>query len=448
MKKISGSEYINEQRREYSLYVMQMRAIPAVTDGLKAAGRRVLWIARDGKRVKSATLAGATMPIHPHASPEGAINTLAAPYGNNIPLFKGDGAFGTLLNPTAYGASRYTSVTTSKFTQDVVFQDIEIIPMQENYDGTLLEPIHFLPLIPLALLNPSEGIAVGYATNILPRSLEDIIVSQIAHLKGAKNLSDPTPKFLPIQNFSFKSEATERGVAYYFEGEIEQLDATNLRIKTLPYGLLHSDLIKHLEKLFEQGVIVDYIDKSKKTIDITVKFKKGGLKDMTRESMLKTLSLVNRHIENLNVLDFSGKAIWHTTAISLIQAFTDWRLTWYGKRYQRLLDLLNKELQRYKDIITAIDNNVGGIAKKILDKQELEDFLKEINIVDIDYISSLPVYRFTKDEYIKTKTLIQETLHIHKEYVEIINDPIKQQKIYIQELETILKTYNKGNYNE
>ena len=86
-RKTESSQYINNQRREYSLYVMQMRAIPAATDGLKAGGRRTLWVARNGEKWKSANLAGATMPIHPHDSPEGAINTLAAPYGNNIPLF-------------------------------------------------------------------------------------------------------------------------------------------------------------------------------------------------------------------------------------------------------------------------------------------------------------------------------------------------------------------------
>jgi len=160
------------------MYVMQFRSIPCVTDGLKAGGRRVLWTARDGHKYKSATLAGATMPIHPHASPESAIDTLAAPYGNNIPMFSGDGAFGTLINPTAYGASRYTSVKVSKFTQDVVFRDIEVVPMKENYDGTLEEPVHFLPLVPVALINPSDGIAIGFATNILPRALNDIILGQ------------------------------------------------------------------------------------------------------------------------------------------------------------------------------------------------------------------------------------------------------------------------------
>ena len=87
---MTSSQYINDQRREYSLYVLQMRAIPHAADGLKAAVCRVLWTARDGKKVKCATLAGATMPIHPHAAPESTINTLAADFSNNIPLLSGN----------------------------------------------------------------------------------------------------------------------------------------------------------------------------------------------------------------------------------------------------------------------------------------------------------------------------------------------------------------------
>ena len=120
MTKAQSSPYIDEQRRSYFLYILQMRAIPAAADGLKAAGRRTLWTARDGSKFKTATLAGATMPIHPHASPDDAINTLAGVYDNNIPFFHGDGAFGTLLEPKAYGASRYTAVKVSKFTKDVI----------------------------------------------------------------------------------------------------------------------------------------------------------------------------------------------------------------------------------------------------------------------------------------------------------------------------------------
>jgi DNA gyrase/topoisomerase IV subunit A len=445
-KKPESSAYINQQRHAYSLYVMQMRAIPAVTDGLKAGGRRVLWTARDGKKYKSATLAGATMPIHPHAAPEGAIDTLAAPYGNNIPLFKGDGAFGTLLKPTAYGASRYTSVSTSTFTDDVVFKDIEIVPMTENYDGTLMEPVHFLPLIPIALLNPSEGIAVGYATNILPRSIDDIVLAQITHLKGAKKLSNPMPKFAPLGAVAYASEETDRGVAYYFNGELTIKDTSTATIVKLPYGQTHEKVVAKLDDLLDKGILLDYTDRSKNVINIELKFKRGYIKSVDEVDLYKSLGLTVRHIENLNVLDFTGKAVWNTNAVDLIRAFTDWRLGWYVQRYQRLLDLLQIDLQRYLDIRTAIKNNVSSVARKTQSRAELKDFLEEIKIVYTDYIADLPVYRFTEDERIKNEERIKEAEAQMQQYRELLASEDLRKKVYVSELQDVLAKHMKGGY--
>lgn len=443
---MQSSEYINTQRRDYSLYVMQMRALPAVTDGLKAGGRRVLWTARDGKKYKSATLAGATMPIHPHQSPEGAIDTLAAPYKNNIPLFKGDGAFGTLLNPTAYGASRYTSVTVSKFTQDVVFRDIEIIPMTENYDGSLMEPVHFLPLVPVALINPTEGVAIGFATNIVPRSLDDIIIAQITHLKGGKKITPPNPKFVPLDNESCASCEAGKGIAYYFEGDYEDISATTIRITKIPYGMVHTSIIERLDNLIEGGSVIGYEDLSRDTVDIIVQFKRGVLRELSRDDVIALLQLTIRHIENLNVLDFSGKAIWNTDPVSLIRAFTDWRLGWYVQRYERLRSLLMLDLQRYYDIRTAIKNNVSGIARQTGSRAELKVFLDSIKIVHIDYIADLPIYRFTEEERLKNEERIKEAEAQLKIYDDLLASEDKRKKVYIQELEEVLSKYTKNAY--
>lgn len=427
---------------------MTSRAIPAVTDGLKSGGRRVLWTARNGQKWKSANLAGATMPIHPHAMPDGAINTLAAPYGNNIPLFASDCAFGTLLDPTAYGASRYTSVKISKFTQDVLFKDIEIIPMMENYDGTELEPVHFLPLVPTVLLNPSEGIAIGFASNILPRTLDDIINVQLNYLKKSKQLGDLTPKFTPTQNISCSSVDTDRGTAYYFEGDYTEINATTISIIRLPYGQSHEKVIAKLDAEYEKGNVVDYTDKSKDKILIEVKFKKGYLRDQQKETLLQTLGLVVRHIENLNVLDFTGEAIWNTEPLELVQKFTDWRLKWYVTRYERLRDLLLIDIQKYLDIRLAIKNNVGGVARKIQSRAELKDFLTEIKIVNIDYIADLPVYRFTEEERLKNEERLKEAEELLNLYNELLASEDKRKKVYISELQEILTKYNKGQYTD
>lgn len=445
--KPKSSNYVLTCRREYSLYVMQSRAIPASTDGLKAAARRVLWTARDGKKYKSAVLAGNCMPLHPHASPEDAVNTITAPYGNNIPLLTGYGTFGTLLGPKDYGASRYTSVILSKFSSDVIMRDIEIVPMMENYDSTLEEPIHFLPLIPIALLNPTEGIAVGFATNILPRSLDDIISAQIAHLSGIDDIATLTPKFKPIDNTSHAQEQLENGIAYYFNGEFTRVNATTVKITKFPYGKTHPKVIAKLDAEIEKGNIIDCVDDSRDIVNIMVKFKKGVLTDLTDDNILTMLGLTIRHIENLNVLDLTGQAVWQTNPIELIKTFTDWRLTWYVQRYERLRDLLMVEIQRYYDIKTAIENNVGGLAKKIQSRAELKEVLDEFDIVYTDYIADLPVYRFTENEKKKNEDKLAEALIQLQKYNELLSSEQKRKAVYTHELKEILTNYNKGNYN-
>lgn len=444
-----SSNYINNERRNYSLYVLQMRAICSIADGLKAASRRVLWTARDGKKYKSATLAGATMPLHPHSAPEGAINTLAAPYGNNVPLLSGDGAFGTLLNPTAYGAARYTSVKVSKFTKDVVFRDIEIIPVVENYDGTLNEPKHFLPLVPVVLLNPSEGIAVGFASTILPRDLEDIVNSQIAHLSG-KKFDEMMPALMSTDNIASDWVEDAKGnPRWIFEGDFKKVNASTVKITKLPYGVTHEKFIDNLIKLVDEGdFVVDFVDGSRDVIDIEVKFKRGTVDNTSRKQMMKTLNLVNVVSENMNVLDFDGERVLSTNYTEIIQAFTDWRLTWYKNRYERLAALLEVDIQKYKDIITAIRRNVGGVAKKIGSRSELKEFLEEINIVHIDYIADLPVYRFTEEEKRKVEEKLNAANEQMKEYKTLLKSEDERRKVYIKELREVMKKYTKGEYNE
>lgn len=446
---MNSSEYINQQRREYSLYVLTSRAIPYASDGLKAAARRVLWTARDGKKYKSATLGGATMPIHPHQSPEGSIDTLAAPYSNNIPLFKGTGAFGTLLNPTAYGASRYTSVEVSDFTKDVVFRDIEIIPLQDNYDGTLQEPKHFLPLIPIVLLNSQEGIAVGFSTNILPRDLADIVKHQIAYLKGtAKSVKTPPPTLGPINQRAVGTVEDRQGnTKWVFRGEYEKVNATNIRVTNLPYGILHEKYVAKLAQLEEDGTITEIQDKSKDKYNIIITFKKGTLSGKSEEEIIKLLNLETTVSENMNVVDFDGERVWSTDYTDLLIRFTDWRLEWYKPRYERLAELISIDIQRYKDIILAIKKGVGAYAQKVKNRAELKDYLTDIGIVHVDYIADLSVYRFTLEEKEKTQKKIDEAEAQLKEYKRLIKSKDARREVYISELQEVLNNYKKGKYN-
>lgn len=436
---MNSSTYIETERRDYALYTLQSRAIPALADGLKSSARRVLWIAKDGKKYKTATLAGATMPLHPHGPPEGAINTLAAPYGNNIPLLDGDGAFGTLLNPTAYGAGRYTSVKVSEFTKNVLFRDIEIVPMIDNYDSTLQEPKHFLPLIPIVLLNPQEGIAVGFASNILPRLFEDIVTSQIQYLKG-KKITEHTPHFTPLDLKAFKDEARTESTRWRFEGHFTIKDTSTLIITQLPYGVSHEKFIERLTNLVEEEKIVDFEDESKNRYNIAVKFKRGTLSCYIDDAV-KQLGLTHSTTENMTVLDLDGKRVLSTNFVDVIKTFTDWRLNWYIVRYERLAQMLRADISKYLDILLAIKYNIGNVARKTRSRTELKEYLQIIKIINLDYIADLPVYRFTEEEKIKVETKLEEAEKQLKIYDELILSSEKRREVYISELKDILKQH-------
>jgi DNA gyrase/topoisomerase IV subunit A len=439
MTKVNGPEYINSIRKNFSIYILCNRAILSICDGLKPAARRVLWTARDGKKWKSASLAGATMPIHPHASPESTIDTLTAPYGNNYPLFQGYGAFGTLIAPDAYGASRYTSVALSQFSQDALMNDIEIIPMQENYDSSLMEPTHFLPIVPIGLLNPSEGIAIGYASSILPRCLKDVVDAQIACLNN-QPIGNPLPKFLPLNQ-----TAIANNDKWYFKGTIERVNTTTVKITSLPYGTTHAKVVTNenskLNKLIEDEIIVDYLDNSKKQIDITVKFKRNILAEYTDEKLLSLFGLISNASDNLTVLNLTHDAVLQLDFKQYIEIFTQWRLTWFVKRYQRLSDIANDDMSRMADILFAIENNAGQVATTKLNKKDYCEWLEKIGIVNIEYIANLPTYRFTIEEKQKVEKQLVATNRIFNEYQEIIGSSVKQKNIYIKELQALLAKY-------
>lgn len=439
-----GSEYIEEQRKLYSLYVIQTRAIPNIADGMIFAMRRLLWTALDYKDIKTSSLAGNVLALHPHSPPEDTINNMASVWLNQYPIFKGHGAFGTLLNPDGFAAGRYTKVEVSNFTNDVILADKNIIPLIDNYDNTLKEPKHFLPLIPLCLLNPSQGIAVGFATNILPRKLEEIIDLQIDCLNGV-NVDEQIliPYYKPLDCTAVEQlEDTQQGNSRWrFEGEYTVKNSTDVIVTKLPYGTTHTKYISNLNKLDEQGKINDFIDNSKDSIHITVKFPRGTLEDKTHDDIIKLLMLSNTETENLTVLDFDGEGVLNITIGAVIRKFTQWRLKWYTTRYEVLLNSIEDDIQRYTDILTAIDKNVGSIAREIKNRKDLLDYLTSIEIVNLEYIASLPVYRFTNEERNKIEKLLKEALKTRKEYIKILKNEQLRIEIYINELNNIKHKY-------
>lgn len=436
--------YLESEHRNFAIYTLQQRAIPFF-NGMKPVQQRCLWQLRGvNSYEKVAKLTGQVMAIHPHgdASIADAINQMSGPYCNNLSFFDGHGAFGTRINPTAFGSPRYVSSKISSFTKEVIFKDWEIVELKPSYDETDVEPTMLLPLVPILLLNGIQGIATGYSTTILPRDLTDLVEQQLKVLQGKAPIN-PLPYSKPIDNTAIRSDESPN--KYQFLGECVIIDTSSAKITKLPFGMTHAKVVENLAKMVEKGHIVDYTDKSKAEINITVDFKRATLKNKTGEYAARKLGLTTGVTERIIVLDAatSQSVVEYDDAAQFIKDYTEWRLSFFPQRYRRLIQLNLADISRLNDIVLAIDNDLGGQAKKIKNKADLVDFIKKIGVVDIEYIASLPVYRFTEEEYDKAKTKIAELEAQNKEYQGIIDDVEKQKVIYSEELKEVKRKFGK-----
>ena len=169
---------------EYSMAVITSRALPDVRDGFKPVHRRIIYTMNDAGNTadkpfrKCAYTVGEVLgKYHPHgdASVYDALVRLAQTFSMRYPLIDGHGNFGS-IDGDAAAAYRYTEARLSKIANEMV-SDInkKVVDYQTNYDDKLLEPVVLPSRFPNLLVNGSNGIAVGMATNIPPHNLNEVI---------------------------------------------------------------------------------------------------------------------------------------------------------------------------------------------------------------------------------------------------------------------------------
>src|SRR5438105_10417028 len=180
-----------EMRRSYLDYAMSViigRALPDVRDGLKPVHRRVLYTMHEmglqynKKHTKCAKVVGQTMgQYHPHGDTAiyDTVVRLAQDFSLRYPLVDGQGNFGSVDgDPPA--AMRYTECRLQKIAGEILFDiDKDTVDFVPNYDESTTEPTVLPTRIPNLLINGSNGIAVGMATNIPPHNLTEIVDATI-----------------------------------------------------------------------------------------------------------------------------------------------------------------------------------------------------------------------------------------------------------------------------
>ncbi len=183
--------YTEKAYLDYSMYVINDRALPHIADGLKPVQRRIVYamgelnLGANAKYMKSARTVGDVLgKFHPHGDSAcyEAMVLMAQPFSFRYPLVDGQGNWGAPDDPKSFAAMRYTEARLSRYAELLLSEirqgTVEYAP---NFDGSVREPRLLPARVPFVLLNGSTGIAVGMATDVPPHNMNEVI-SACIHL--------------------------------------------------------------------------------------------------------------------------------------------------------------------------------------------------------------------------------------------------------------------------
>ncbi|MBO5927672.1 MAG: DNA topoisomerase 4 subunit A, partial [Clostridia bacterium] len=211
--KIINIEVNNEVKKSFIAYAMAVnvsRAVPDVRDGLKPVHRRILYamhemgLTHEKSYKKCAKIVGEVLgKFHPHgdSSVYDALVRLAQDFSINCPLVDGHGNFGSVDGDPA-AAYRYTEARLSKLSSEMLKEiDKDTVDFYPNFDDTAMQPVVLPSRIPNILVNGSDGIAVGMATNIPPHNLGECLSACIALIDNPEITVEELMEHLPAPDY-------------------------------------------------------------------------------------------------------------------------------------------------------------------------------------------------------------------------------------------------------
>ncbi|HAZ12421.1 MAG: hypothetical protein A2X86_15900 [Bdellovibrionales bacterium GWA2_49_15] len=435
LETIPLEQIVKEEYKVYQIYTLMDRAIPYLEDGLKPGQRRILytlWKNQSKGLMKVSSATGLVLTLHPHGpqSVESAIVNMAQDYtfSNNYPLIDKKGYFGERMETTP-AASRYIECKLGKVAELLLFDDINQVQMVPNYDEKVLEPLFFLPKLPLMLLNGSEGIGTGFSSVVPCFHHTHIIESMLQFLDSGR-----PKKIKPfVHNYTLKVETDASG-RLVFSMKIEEKN-DKFYITELPRGYDAAKIYRHLNKFIDNGFLKDFIDSSvDNDIQIELLFKKGQRPPL--EEVIKNISVSTTLVPNYTLISERGVKIVNTPE-EIIEIFTKRRLQVVQKRYDLLCLEYEEKLTQHNEIIKFIKNKEYDVATKKKNRKDFVDYLASKKYKFREYLADMPIYRMTKEEVEKRKLMVEEDSKSLKEFRKISGSPKLVVGKLVEELETV-----------
>ena len=422
---VTYEEFINNDLIHFSKYDND-RSIPNLVDGLKISLRKILYSGFKknlNSEIKVAQFSGYVSEHsgyhHGEASLNGAIIGLAQNYvgSNNINLFIPKGQFGTRLQSGKDSASeRYIFTQLNKITRYIFPEIDDKILNYLDDDGLLVEPIYYVPIIPMILVNGSKGIGTGFSTDIM-------CYNPLQLIEYLENMLNNNVSFGVIEPYykGFKGKiecCDESSKKYIIKGIYENIEKDKIRITELPIGMSTLDYKEYLETLISVSsskdkdkkkncFVKDYTDMSTdKVVEFVVQFNTGILNKLLAQKCDNGLNGVEKYLKlyttqtttNMHLFNDKEQLKKYEDVYAIIKEYYSIRLQYYNKRKVYLLDKLSKELvvlsNKAKYIMDILNDNID-LRKKtkdeiniILDKMKFD---KDLDTGNYNYLIKMPM---------------------------------------------------------
>ena len=450
-----------------------IRSIPSVVDGLKPSHRKILYgsILRglDKDEIKVSQLAGFVSDKaayhHGEMSLNGAIIGMAQDYvgSNNINILKPNGQFGTRLKAGKdYASSRYIWTMLETLTPLIFnFQDTPVLN-HLNDDGMPIEPEYYVPIIPMVLVNGTEGIGTGFSTKIPPFNPLEII-NNLINMINNKPLEEMHPWWQ-----GYKGTITKINETSFESKGVWEIKDNKLIITELPIGEATSNYKEFLEKMLigvpvrntgknpdkkpkttKTNAFQNYIDNNTDTqVYFELIFDDGYLsKNIDIEKIYKLSKKIS--LNNMHLYSPLGKIKKYHNIDEIMKDYYDIRIKLYEDRKQHQLNILKYQLTiisyKVKFILMVVsDELIVNKKKKSALELELESHTfprmgKTINDNNIsyDYLLSMPIYNLTHEKIEELKNQEDKKTAEYKTLENLTSD-----NIWLNELNELKDKYN------
>lgn len=380
----SVSDFTEYAYLNYAMYVIMDRALPHIADGLKPVQRRIVYamselgLKHTAKPKKSARTVGDVLgKYHPHGDSAcyEAMVLMAQPFSYRYPLITGQGNWGSPDDPKSFAAMRYTEANMSRYA-DILLGEIEqgTVDWQDNFDGSLSEPVTLPARLPNILLNGTTGIAVGMATDIPPHNLHEVVKACIHLLKNPELSIKQLVQTLPAPDLPTTAEIItpkDDMIAMYETGKGSyKMRATYhtdpkqnhlVIINALPYQVSGNKVVEQIAKLMidkKLPWVTEIRDESDNLnpCRIVIELKKGKLDiDKIMSHLFANTDLETSHRVNMNMIGINGKPEVKNLK-SILLEWLSVRKSVVIRRLQYRLDKINERLHILAGLLIAYLN--------------------------------------------------------------------------------------------